>query len=99
MSHAAVYQDCPWVTAVIHVHHLGLWKALLHQVPTTDKNAPYGSPEMVAAIHKLMRETALKEQQIFVMEGHEEGIFSLGRSLKEAFEVLLRFYQLFVGGQ
>jgi len=93
MSHAAVYEECPWVNGVIHVHNPGLWKALLHKVPTTDKSAPYGSPEMVAAILQLLRKTKLKELKIFVMEGHEEGIFSFGRSLGEAFEVLMGYYQ------
>ena len=93
MSHAAVYQEGPWVNGVIHVHHPGLWKALLHKVPTTDKSAPYGSPEMVASIIHLMRETRLEEQKIFVMEGHEEGIFTFGHSLEEAFEVLMLYYR------
>ena len=91
MSHAAVYQECPWVNGVIHIHHLGLWKALLHKIPTTGKSAPYGSPEMAASIIQLMRETRLKEQKIFVMEGHEEGIFTFGHSLEEAFDVLKDF--------
>ena len=94
MSHAAVYQECPWVNGVIHVHHLGMWEALLHQVPTTDKRAPYGSPEMVASIVQLMRETDLKERKIFVMEGHREGIFTFGASLEEAFEVLMPYFRL-----
>ncbi|MCO6479946.1 MAG: class II aldolase/adducin family protein [Phaeodactylibacter sp.] len=96
MSHAAVYQECPWVNGVIHVHHPGLWKALLHKLPTTDKSAPYGSPEMVDSIIQLMRETRLEEQKIFVMEGHREGIFTFGRSLKEAFDVLMLYYSAFL---
>ena len=84
----------PWVNGVIHVHHLGMWEALLHQVPTTDKSAPYGSPEMVASIVQLMRETDLKERKIFVMEGHREGIFTFGASLEEAFEVLMPYFRL-----
>ncbi|MCB0549341.1 MAG: class II aldolase/adducin family protein [Phaeodactylibacter sp.] len=98
MSHAAVYEECPWVNGVIHVHHAGLWNTLLHKVPTTDKKAPYGSPEMVASIIELMRKTKLKEQRIFVMEGHEEGIFSFGSTLEEAFEVLMIFYQRLMAG-
>ncbi len=99
MSHAAVYQECPWVNGVIHVHHPGMWKALLHKVPTTDKNAPYGSPEMVASIIELMRETDLPERKVFVMEGHEEGIFTFGHSLAEAFEVLMHHYRPFLPGK
>ena len=95
MSHAAIYQECPGVNGVIHVHHAGLWKALLHKVPTTDKEAPYGSPEMAASIVHLIQETRLKEQKIFVMEGHEEGIFTFGHSLAEAFKVLMLHYHTF----
>lgn len=95
MSHAAIYQECPGVNGVIHVHHAGLWKALLHNVPTTDKEAPYGSPEMAASIVHLIRETRLKEQKIFVMEGHEEGIFTFAHSLAEAFDVLMRYFHAF----
>lgn len=93
MSHAAVYQECPWVEGVIHVHHEGLWARLLHQVPTTDLNAPYGSPEMAASIIRLLRETDLKARKIFVMEGHKEGIFAFGASLAEAFATLMDYYQ------
>jgi L-ribulose-5-phosphate 4-epimerase len=93
MSHAAVYQECPWVEGVIHVHHEGLWQRLLHQVPTTDRSAPYGSPEMAASIVRLLRETDLKMRRIFVMEGHREGIFAFGASLEEAFATLMEYYQ------
>lgn len=94
MSHAAVYQECPWAKGVIHVHHQGMWEELLNKVPTTDKSAPYGSPEMVASIIRLMRETDLKAKKIFVMEGHQEGIFTFGGSLEEAFDVLIGYFRL-----
>ena len=89
MSHAAVYENCPEVTGVIHVHHMEMWQRLLHQVPTTDASALYGSPEMVYAIHHLFKTTLLKDIRIFVMEGHPEGIFVFGNTLEEAVDVLL----------
>jgi ribulose-5-phosphate 4-epimerase/fuculose-1-phosphate aldolase len=88
MSHAAIYQELPWVQAVIHIHELTFWERLLHQVPTTDADAPYGSPEMVSSIIDLLRTTDLPQQQIFVMEGHVEGIFAFGEDLAAAFRVL-----------
>lgn len=92
MSHAAIYNHCPEVGAVLHVHHLGLWKRLLHQVPTTNASAPYGSPEMVESITKLLADTPLRQTHLFVMEGHREGIFAFGEDLAAATEALLQYY-------
>src|SRR5690606_6522498 len=50
MSHAVIYRECPEVQGVIHIHHLGMWERLLHEVPTTDAKATYGSPEMAYSI-------------------------------------------------
>ncbi len=91
MSHAVIYQECPWVNGVIHVHHPGMWKRYLHRVPTTDSKATYGSPEMACSIIDLLRHTDLKEQKIFVMEGHEEGVFVFGEELEQAEEVLMAY--------
>lgn len=88
MSHAAIYQRLAWVKGVIHIHHLAFWKAALHQVPTTEASAPYGSPEMVVSIQHLLDTTDLPNSKLFVMEGHEEGIFAFGKDLAEAFQVL-----------
>ncbi|AEE50526.1 class II aldolase/adducin family protein [Haliscomenobacter hydrossis] len=90
MSHAAVYLECPWVNAVFHVHHQKMWEKLLHKVPTTAVGVTYGTPEMAYSIMQLLQETDLPERRIFVMEGHPEGIFSFGRNLDEAGEVLIR---------
>lgn len=92
MSHAVVYQECPFVNGVIHIHHLELWKRLLHQVPTTDLKAAYGTPEMAYSIIQLLKTTDLLEQKIFVMEGHKEGIFAFGESLEEAAGVISTYF-------
>ena len=91
MSHAVIYQECPEVCGVIHVHHLGLWGKLLHQVPTTDNSATYGSPEMAYSIIRLLRETELPKLKIFVMEGHREGVFAFGKDLAEAAKIILSY--------
>lgn len=88
MSHAVIYQELPWVQGVIHIHNLEMWHRLLHQVPTTDAGAAYGTPEMAYSIIDLIRTTDLPERKLFVMEGHEEGVFVFGSSLGEAFEVI-----------
>lgn len=88
MSHGVLYQYCPEVKAIIHIHHLGLWKHLMHQIPTTAINASYGSPEMAHSIIDLLQNTNLRKIKAFVMQDHEEGIFAFGESLEEAFNVL-----------
>lgn len=90
MSHAVIYRHGgAGVGAVIHVHHLGLWEALLHQVPTTEEAAAYGTPEMALSIERLLKDTDLKTGKLFVMAGHREGIFAFGSDLAEAGERLL----------
>lgn len=96
MSHAAIYEELPWVNGVIHIHHLKFWQAALHQLPTTAAHAPYGSPEMVESIVELLKTTALPQSKVFVMEGHEEGLFAFGHDLEEAFEVLEKAFAKFL---
>lgn len=88
MSHAVIYQECPDIQAVIHVHHLHLWEKLLHKIPTTNASATYGSPEMAYSIIQLLQTTDLRQHKMFVMEGHPEGIFAFGESLFEVTERL-----------
>ncbi|NRB62308.1 MAG: class II aldolase/adducin family protein [Saprospiraceae bacterium] len=95
MSHAVIYQTLPEVQAVIHVHHLNMWKSLLHSVPTTSQSATYGTPEMAYSIIDLLQSTHLPKTKLFVMEGHEEGVFVFGNSLAEAYAILLEAYLSF----
>lgn len=91
MSHFVIYQHCRDINAVIHVHNLKLWQYLLHRVPTTDASATYGTPEMAAAIVQLLEHTNLSETGLFVMEGHQEGIFAFGENLAQASEKLTQY--------
>ncbi len=97
MSHAVIYQTLPEVQAVIHAHHLGMWQELMHKVPTTDASATYGSPEMAYSIIDLLQTTDLPQSKLFVMEGHEEGIFVFGREMVEAYRVLVKAFNRFNG--
>jgi len=88
MSHAMIYHCEPTAMVAIHLHEADAWERLLHRVPTTDASAEYGSVEMSASIKELFQNTRLKEENIFVMEGHPEGIFVFGQSFTEALAVL-----------
>ena len=89
MSHAIIYQNCPDINAVIHVHHLKMWQKLLNQVPTTEASVSYGTPEMSHEIVRLLQESELLKKKLFVTAGHKEGIFTFGMNLEEALEKLL----------
>jgi len=77
---------------VIHVHQLEMWQKLLHCVPTTAANVSYGTPEMAAEIVRLMQESDLLEKKLFVTAGHEEGIFTFGKHIKIAENLILKLF-------
>lgn len=89
MSHGAIYRQGRDINAVIHVHSSALWNRLLNKVPTTGEEIAYGTPEMAMEIIRLFRETDVSARKIFVMAGHEDGLFSFGKNLQEALHVLL----------
>ncbi len=90
MSHAVIYQECPEVNAVIHVHHLQLWQDYLQRLPCTSVDAAYGTPEMAREIIRLLRDTTVRNREkVFVMAGHREGLIAFGENLAEASATLL----------
>jgi ribulose-5-phosphate 4-epimerase/fuculose-1-phosphate aldolase len=93
MSHGVLYHESMAIQGVIHVHHKSLWQKLLHNVPTTNESAAYGTPEMAFEIMRLIKESDLMEKKIIVMNGHEDGIFTFGNTLNEAGEILLEYFQ------
>ena len=97
LSHAAVYASDPTAGVVIHVHHRGMWDRLRDRIPTTDARAEAGTPEMARAIEALLRQPGVKEQGLFVMGGHLEGLMAFGRTPDEAGERVLKAHQSVVG--
>lgn len=95
MTHAAVYEADEAINAIIHIHNQKLWEKLMDNVPTTKKEVPYGTPEMANEIFRLFKETAVQQEKIIVMAGHDEGIISFGKDLEEAGEILLNFLAKF----
>jgi ribulose-5-phosphate 4-epimerase/fuculose-1-phosphate aldolase len=90
LSHAVIYECSPETNAVIHIHNLGMWKRLIHKVPTTREEIPYGTPEMANEIKRLFEITNVSTEKIIVMAGHQEGIIVFGKTLDEAGEILLK---------
>lgn len=91
MSHAAIYQQKKDVGAVIHVHHAKFWNHYRYLLPTTEVDAAYGTPAMALAIAQQAAKNPKK--QLLILGGHEDGIISYGSNLREAFDLLIHWYQ------
>ena len=94
LTHAAIYESVPTISAVIHCHDSVLWPTRLDRVPTTSKAIAYGTPEMAYEIMRLFKVTDARSRKIFVMAGHEGGIVSFGKNFAEAFNILMRAREL-----
>lgn len=89
MTHAAIYQLDQHIGAIVHVHNRDLWNKYLHNLPTTDPDVRYGTPEMANEFRRLYRDTDFRKSQLAVMGGHEEGLLSYGATLEEAAKKVL----------
>ena len=91
LSHASVYQQDPTIQCVIHAHSPEIWQATqelkLAHIPET---IAYGTPEMARAIGELLHSGALKQQALFTLLGHQDGVISFGQSFSEAACVMIK---------
>lgn len=88
LSHGAIYKANKDVNAVIHVHHLDMWQQYINVLPTTCLDAEFGTPEIAKEIANQVNQ----DSGIIIMGGHPEGIITYGKTLKEAYEILLKYY-------
>lgn len=91
LTHAAFYSADKTINAVIHVHHFQLWNAILHTISAAAKHIAYGTPEMANEIFRLLKTKKLQEEKILVTAGHREGIFTFGKNMQEAYDVLMHY--------
>ena len=90
LTHLAIYQCNRSIQAIIHIHNLPLWSKLINNLPTTNPDVPYGTPEMAKEIKRLFQQTEVEKQQVIIMAGHEEGIISFGKTMSEAGKNILQ---------
>lgn len=99
LTHAAVYASNEQVRYVLHVHSPEIWSQTQQlKIPATPRDVPYGTPQMAAAVHRVLRSVDTENCPIFSMSGHEDGIVSFGRTLDEAGQILLRYLALALSG-
>lgn len=98
LTHAVLYQLDEKICWVMHAHTAPIWQAAEQLgLPQTAPDVPYGTPAMAAETMRLFTETAVRQQGIFAMAGHEDGIVSFGETAKQAAEVLDRYLALSSG--
>ena len=61
---------------------------MLHHIPTSAANVPYGTPAIATEMKRLFSVTELPNTKILAMAGHEDGIIVFGSTLNEAGEKL-----------
>jgi len=84
MTHASIYALGDAIGAVVHVHSAELWRRYMDELPTTNPEIAYGTPDMAQEIDRLYRMAGLRESGVAVLAGHEDGLISFGTSLEEA---------------
>src|SRR5690606_16942748 len=95
LTHYAIYEACPQLGFIFHVHHKKLWEHMIKEkMECTEDNINYGTLEMAMAAKKCIGK---KTQGIFVMKGHEDGIISYGKTSEEAGKCLLEAMKLVSG--
>jgi ribulose-5-phosphate 4-epimerase/fuculose-1-phosphate aldolase len=89
LTHAAIYALDASIRAVVHVHSAELWVGLEASLPATGTDVAYGTPEMAMEFRRLFRNTEFSVGGVARMSGHENGLISTGRTVREAAEKIL----------
>jgi ribulose-5-phosphate 4-epimerase/fuculose-1-phosphate aldolase len=93
LTHAAIYSSNPEIKAVVHIHSNLIWNGMIEAgADCTSKKIPYGTREMAQATLEIVRG---KSSGVFAMLGHEDGIISYGKTIKEASELMLNLHKIF----
>jgi ribulose-5-phosphate 4-epimerase/fuculose-1-phosphate aldolase len=95
LTHGVVYDQSNDIRVVLHVHSPDIWQAAVRLgLPVTAATVAYGTPAMALEVDRLFRETDVREQGIFSMGGHEDGIAAFGKTADEAGSCLTRALSL-----
>tara|TARA_B100000579_G_scaffold366475_1_gene326334 strand:+ start:1210 stop:1824 length:615 start_codon:yes stop_codon:yes gene_type:complete len=88
LSHASIYDAKSCITCAFHVHSPDIWRNSAELgIATTDSSITYGTPDMAREVQDLVLN--MGSYGIFSMGGHEDGVFTYGRSLPEAGQLMI----------
>ncbi|MFP4543429.1 MAG: class II aldolase/adducin family protein [Candidatus Kapaibacterium sp.] len=89
LSHAALYEGSISSNAVIHAHSSSIWKYSMDICPATPAQAEFGTPELALSLRAI---ACGKDKGIIITQGHENGVFTFGMNLAEAFGIMADYY-------
>ncbi|MEO3879490.1 class II aldolase/adducin family protein [Rheinheimera fenheensis] len=93
MTHGQLYQLSGDIHFVIHAHCPAIWQqAVALGLAQTGADVPYGTVAMTEEVARLFRDTAVLEQGIFTMAGHEDGVVAFGVTAAAAAQRLISCY-------
>ena len=76
------------MTCALHAHSPDIWRNSVELgIAVTEESAAYGTPEMAIEVRRLTMD--MDSPGIFSMGGHEDGVFTFGRSLAEAGQLMV----------
>ncbi len=85
MTHGAIYEADPSINFVFHTHSSIIWNQWRSlNLMATPVDVEYGTPEMAQNVARLVNDERWNNDQAFVMLGHEDGVFSFGKSAEIA---------------
>jgi ribulose-5-phosphate 4-epimerase/fuculose-1-phosphate aldolase len=84
LTHGTIYNLSPNIGAVIHIHSKTMWNFMLKNSYKKTQNVPYGSTQMIEEVQRIYQNNNPLKNSKFVMSGHEEGVITFGKNLKEA---------------
>lgn len=91
LTHGMLYRVDDGIRYVFHVHSSDVWRhARVLNIPITHSNVHYGTPEMTAEVRRLFADARGRQQGVFAMGGHEDGVVSYGRTAADTGATLLR---------
>ena len=82
LTHAAIYESAPTISAVIHCHDSVLWRTLLDRVPTTSRTVAYGTPEVAYEIIELFELSDVRSKTFSSWQVTKTALSRSGRVLK-----------------
>jgi ribulose-5-phosphate 4-epimerase/fuculose-1-phosphate aldolase len=93
LSHASVYLQDNNIQSVIHVHSPEIWNNTQKlELPFSDSDIAYGTPEMAIEVERLMQTKQLKEKNIFCMLGHQDGVIAYSDSIEKTAHIIIKYF-------
>jgi hypothetical protein len=78
LTHAMIYAADPGIHWILHAHSPDVWASTERLgLPCTAADVPYGSPDMAAAVARLVQGNSHRPL-VFTTLGHEDGVFACG---------------------